>query len=75
MTDTTQEQKDQEILKLQKIDCLVKATGSMIMIPEYESDPTQIGVKHFKGTIQQPILQGAYRETALAKLDEFIKQL
>lgn len=68
---------NEEILKLQKIDCLVKAIGSMVMIPKYErADPLDLGSKEvFAGTIQQPILQGAYRETALAKLDEFIKQL
>lgn len=75
MTDTTQEQKDQEILKLQKIDCLVKAIGTMVMIPKYESDPNNIGAKVFAGTIQQPILQGDYRDTALDKLNELIKQL
>lgn len=72
----TQEVKDQqEILKLQKIDCLVKALGTMVMIPEYESDPSQIGVKHFKGTIQQPILVGDNREEAIKKLTTVINSL
>lgn len=68
---------NEEILKLQKIDCLVKAIGTMVMVPKYErADPLDLGSKEvFAGTIQQPILQGAYRETALAKLDKLIKEL
>ena len=47
----------------------------MVMIPEYESDPSQIGVKNFKGTIQQPILLGDYRDTALKQLNTLITDL
>lgn len=47
----------------------------MVMIPEYESDPNQIGVKHFKGTIQQPILQKDSREAALNKITLLIQSL
>ena len=37
---------NEEILKLQKIDCLVKAIGTMVMVPKYErADPLDLGSK------------------------------
>lgn len=66
-----------EILKLQKADCLVKALGTMVVIPTYESDPENIGAKIYKGPIQQPILaEGSkLRTDALNKLNEIINSL
>lgn len=77
MIQPTHEEKDLEILKLQKIDCLVKALGTMVMIPKYESDPSNIGAKHFAGTIQQPILEdkSESRDKALSKLTSLIESL
>lgn len=69
------EEKDIAILKLQKIDCLIKALGTMVMKPEYESDPNNIGSKLFKGSIQQPILLDNQREDALVKLNQLINSI
>lgn len=69
--------KEQHDKVLTSIDVLIKSLGTMVIVPKYErADPMDLGSKEvFAGTIQQPILQGAYRETALAKLDELIKTL
>ena len=67
--------KEQHDKVLTSIDVLIKSLGTMVMIPKYESDPNNIGAKVFAGTIQQPILQGDYRDIALDKLNELIKQL
>lgn len=61
--------------KIQKVDTLIKALGTMVVKPEYTSDPTTIGKKTFTGSIQQPILQDTNRDIAEAKLIELIKQL
>lgn len=47
----------------------------MVMIPKYDSDPNQIGVKTFAGTIQQPILQDEARDKALVKITSLIESL
>lgn len=66
---------EKEVLKLQKIDCLVKALGTMVMIPNYEVDPNNIAKKQFAGSIQQPILVDAYRTLAMDKLSQVINSL
>ena len=72
----TEKVNELEILKLQKIDALVKCLGTMVMIPDYRTNPQDlVAGKQFAGTIQQPILQGAYRDNTLSKLDELISQL
>ena len=44
------------------IEALVKALGTMVETPEYESDPTEIGKKRMIGMIRKPILENKARE-------------
>lgn len=57
------------------VEILVKALGTMVIIPEYTSDPNTIGKKIQTGSVQQPILVGVSRDKALTKLDQLIEQL
>lgn len=47
------------------IEALVRALGTMIETPEYESDPTEIGKKRMIGMIRKPILEGANRDRVI----------
>lgn len=70
-------EENKEVLKLQKIDCLVKALGTMVMAERFESDPNQIGKLIFVGPKQVPILEmdTTYRKNALDKLNQIIESL
>lgn len=43
--------------KVDKVEVLIKLLGTMVMEPQYESDPTTIGKKHFTGSLQVPIIK------------------
>ena len=47
------------------IEALVKALGTMVESPEYESDPTEIGKKRMIGMIRKPILEGTNRDRVI----------
>lgn len=71
-----EETKDLEILKLQKVDCLVKCLGTMVMVPQYETDVLDLSAKpKFLGTIQQPILMGELREKTLKVLEKIVETI
>ena len=55
------------------IEALVRALGTMVETPEYQSDPNNIGQKIMVGVVRKPILEGGSRETVIAKLVEVIK--
>jgi len=59
----------------QEVEAVVKALGTMILMPEYESDPINIGKKKFLGNTQVPILMDKARERAEKKLIELIENL
>lgn len=67
--------RSEEEIRLNSIDLVIKSLGTMVMIPEYESDPTNIGKKTYLGPVQQPILTGTYRELAIDKLAKLIAEL
>lgn len=58
-----------------KIEMLIKALGTMVLEPQFESDPSQIGKKIFVNNIQKPILEGEDRKKVLNKLLEVIEKL
>ena len=59
-----------------KIEVLIKALGTMVMIPQYESDPNIIGSKkQYTGVIQTPILTGDQRTAIELTLLELVKEL
>jgi len=58
-----------------KIEMLIKALGTMVLEPQFETDPTQIGKKVFINNIQKPILEGKDREKVLNKLVTIIDKL
>lgn len=70
MGDTTREEK-----VIQGIETLVKVLGTMVVFPDYKSDPANIGVKIYAGNVQQPILLGSERDKAINKLVELINKL
>lgn len=60
----------------QDIEVLVKCLGTMILMPEFEQDPMNLGSKkQFVGNTQMPILMDRNREIALNKLVELIESL
>lgn len=65
---------DQETIKIQKIEILVKALGTMILKPQFETDPNTF-VKHQIQPVQEAILLDENRKTAEDKLVQLIKQL
>lgn len=65
----------EEEIRLTSIDLVIKSLGTMVMIPEYESDTTNIGKKIYLGPVQQPILIGKYRDQAIEKLSTLISEL
>lgn len=59
-----------------EVEAVVKALGTMILMPEYSQDPLNIGSKkHFEGNTQVPILMDKNREIVEAKLVELISNL
>jgi hypothetical protein len=59
---------------VERIEILIKALGTMVIIPQYVIDEGSI-TKRYNGGIQQPILQDEARVEAENKLLELIKQL
>ena len=57
------------------IEMVIKALGTMVIFPEYTSNPNEIGSSKYTGSIQQPILMGGDRQNAINKLNELISQL
>lgn len=57
------------------VEVLIKALGTMVLMPQYESDPMVIGSKTYTGNLQLPILLGDNREIVENKLLELIKNL
>lgn len=66
---------DTNAAKLATITTLKEVLGTMVIMPNYQSDPHNIGSKTYLGNIQQPILDGDKREIALEKLTEYIRSL
>lgn len=60
---------------IEKIEILVKALGTMVLKPQFEVDPNQIGKKYQIQPIQEAILLDDNRKVAEDKLVELIKQL
>ena len=59
-----------------KIKVVIRALGTMIIVPDYDKGDILAGDKPvYKGGIQQPILNGKDRELAVNKLVELINQL
>jgi len=69
------EQPTREEKVMQSIETLVKVLGTMVVFPDYKSDPINIGVKIYSGNVQQPILIGSDRDKAINKLTELINKL
>lgn len=65
----------EEEIRLTNIEAVIKALGTMVIFPSYDSDPNMIGSKIFTGPIQQPILLDKDRKIATDKLVELISQL
>lgn len=61
--------------KTDKIDACIRALGTMIMEPQYEPHPTEIGKKFQVQPLQRGILQGEDRVVVEKKLIELIKSL
>lgn len=62
-------------LTIQAIDTLKNLLGTMVIEPQYESDPNNIGKRVNVGSVQKPILEGKNREIALAKVIELVESL
>lgn len=54
------------------IEALVKALGTMVETPEYQSDPNNIGQKVIVGMVRKPILENKAREVVIDCLVNFI---
>lgn len=57
-----------------RIEVLIKALGTMVLIPQFETDQTTFK-KENTGVVQHPILEGEKRDRALNVLVELIEQL
>lgn len=66
---------EREAEKIQKIEVLIKALGTMVIEPDIVSDPNNVGQQINRGPVQKPILQGSNREIAVNQLVSFIKSL
>lgn len=75
VTTQAKESKVSDYKVVEKIEVIVKALGTMILMPEYEQDASMIGTKYFKGNVQLPILMEDRRVQALDKLTELINSL
>lgn len=67
--------RSEEEVRLNSIDLVIKALGTMVIFPQWESDPNNIGKKNFIGPIQQPILIDKDRDLAINKLLSLIQEL
>ena len=56
------------------IEALVKALGTMVETPEYQSDPNNIGQKMIVGMVRKPILEGEYRDKVIKCLVGYIEE-
>lgn len=61
--------------EVKRIDILIKALGTMVIVQDIQSDPNNIGQVINKGSIQVPILQDSNRKIAEDKLVQLIKSL
>ncbi len=57
------------------IEVLIRALGTMVMEPEYRSDPNNVGQKILVTTVQKPIFEGEDRKIISDKLIELVKAL
>lgn len=57
------------------IEALVKALGTMIETPEYQSDPNNIGQKMIVGMVRKPILEGTSRDRVIDCLVTYVEQV
>lgn len=57
------------------VEQVIKALGTMVLVPQEQSDPNNIGQKIYGSPIQRPILEGEKREIVLNRLVDLIKQL
>ena len=71
MSNKVTETKDRVLV----IDSLKSLLGTMVLFPEFTSDPNNIGQKIHKGNIQKPILEGENRRLAEDKLMSILKDL
>lgn len=55
------------------IEALVRALGTMVEAPEYESDPNNIGKKVMVGIVRKPILEGEDRDKVTAALVSIVE--
>lgn len=62
-------------MNTQKIEVLIKVLGTMVMKPQYESDPNVIGSKVFTGMLQTPIINEDDRLRVESKLMKLIYDL
>lgn len=60
---------------LSAITTLKEILGTMVIMPNYKTDPNNIGKPEYIGNIQKPILEGEIRELALKKLYTIIDTL
>ncbi len=61
--------------KAQEIEAVVKALAMMIDEPQFESNPEEIGKKHFVGVIRKPILEADNRKIVIEKLVKMIDSI
>lgn len=53
----------------QEIEVCIKALGTMVMKPQYETNPNEIGSKKYVGNTQMPIVEKEeHRDLILNKL-------
>ncbi len=57
------------------IEAMVKALGTMIETPEYQSDPNNIGQKVIVGMVRKPILEGDARDRVIDCLVTYTEQI
>src|SRR5690606_227414 len=63
-----------ELDKTNRIEQVIKAIGTMVIIPTETSDPNNIGQKIYGQPVQRPILEGEARTKVLNKLVELITE-
>ena len=73
LSETSSSPQDYQIIN--KVEVLIKALGTMVIFPQFEADPNNIGKKNFIGPVQQPILQDGDRKVVVDKLVELINKL
>lgn len=61
-----------ELDKTDRIEQVIKALGTMVLVPTEITDPNNIGQKVYGQPVQRPILEGANRDKVLNKLVELI---